>query len=402
MTKDILTEHKGIYRIFQIDKNRTSIPLDKWRLKYKKKLNNGKWSSRSNTFENLEQAISFKNNLNQISEEELSSDTTFKTAFEDLMIHKKNIDGLARGTLNGWQNRYFHLEFFSNFKVRLINPKLIDCWIKMLFSNEYKEAYWPSSRSTFRHELSLLKQILNYYREYHNSSYIVPIEPRHRKSLLLKNRNARTTEKIKYLDRQEASEVIRSAPDEITCDLMLLQLRTGMRIGEVAALTFDMIDFSKAILSVSKHIDWPRRKGDDIRILTGTKGGPSRDLPLNQDCITMLLKRRNQSRSQKLIFEREDKILTYRFIQHRYDLAFKRAGIVGKNGSHTLRHTFAVDFISETGSYLALQQLLGHSKLEDTLRYGKYLKSKVHSTYEDYKATAMDLGLSSGARLEAI
>lgn len=84
----------------------------------------------------------------------------------------------------------------------------------------------------------------------------------------------------------------------------------------------------------------------------------------------MLLKRQNHSKAKKLIFEKDGKVLSYRYMRHRYDLTLKRAGIVGKKGSHTLRHTFAVDFLSETTDYLALQNMLGHSKLEDTLRYG--------------------------------
>ncbi|WP_347358440.1 site-specific integrase [Bdellovibrio sp.] len=402
MTKEVLTEHKGIYRVCAVDPTGGTSLQDRWRIRYKEKLNNGKWGSRSNTFDSLDEAVAFKNSLSQISAEDKSADITFKDTFEELMNHKKNIDGLARGTIDGWQNRYFHLEFFSDFKVGYINPKLIDSWIRLLFSDEYKERYWPKSRSTFRHELSLLKQILNYYREYHNSGYIVPIEPRHRKSLLLKNRSSRAAEKIKYLNRHEAAQVIQCAPDEITRDLILLQLRTGMRIGEVAALTFDKIDSSRSVLSVDKHVDWPRRKGAEIQILSGTKGGPSRDLPLSQDCRLMLLKRQNHSKAKTLVFEKDGKVLSYRYIQHRYDLAFKRAGIVGKNGSHTLRHTFAVDFLSETTDHLALQKLLGHSKLEDTLRYGKYLEAKVHSVYGKYSNSAMDLGIPNNKRLEAI
>lgn len=116
----------------------------------------------------------------------------------------------------------------------------------------------------------------------------------------------------------------------------------------------------------------------------------------------MLLKRMNASKTKKLIFEKDGKVLSYRFIQHRYDLAFAKAGIEGKNGSHTLRHTFAVDFLGETADYLALQKLLGHAKLEDTLRYGKYLKAKVHSVYGAYSSSAMDLGVQTNSRLEAI
>ena len=48
-----------------------------------------------------------------------------------------------------------------------------------------------------------------------------------------------------------------------------------------------------------------------------------------------------------------------------------RAGIAGAN-VHRWRHTFARLFVADGGSLLDLQILLGHSKVETTLRYLEY------------------------------
>ncbi|MBW2471181.1 MAG: tyrosine-type recombinase/integrase, partial [Deltaproteobacteria bacterium] len=48
--------------------------------------------------------------------------------------------------------------------------------------------------------------------------------------------------------------------------------------------------------------------------------------------------------------------------------AVKRAGIENFT-FHDLRHTFASHFVMAGGSLRALQQILGHNKIETTMRY---------------------------------
>jgi len=55
-------------------------------------------------------------------------------------------------------------------------------------------------------------------------------------------------------------------------------------------------------------------------------------------------------------------------IKSSFSSAVKRAGIENFT-FHDLRHTFASHFVMQGGSLRALQQILGHRKIETTMRY---------------------------------
>ena len=67
-----------------------------------------------------------------------------------------------------------------------------------------------------------------------------------------------------------------------------------------------------------------------------------------------------------------------------------RIGIIGVRASfHTLRHTFAVEYLRAGGNVLYLQRILGHTSLEMTNRYVRSLG------IEDLKAVHSGLSLLS-------
>jgi integrase len=61
-----------------------------------------------------------------------------------------------------------------------------------------------------------------------------------------------------------------------------------------------------------------------------------------------------------------------------FHTACRRAEIKGLR-FHDLRHTFATWYYRATHDVVALQKILGHSKIEMTMRY-------VHETFEDMQA----------------
>ena len=141
--------------------------------------------------------------------------------------------------------------------------------------------------------------------------------------------------------------------------LILVLLRTGMRIGEL--LNTKMADV---------HLQ--ERK---IEIYEGEKNRLGRVVYLSDDAILALrkwLKKRDPS-EECLIYTRigADRMSysTARTIFKRYLI---KAGLVDQGYTlHTLRHTFATEFLNAGMRLECLQVLLGHRSIEETRRYAR-------------------------------
>lgn len=168
----------------------------------------------------------------------------------------------------------------------------------------------------------------------------------------------------------------------------MFQLHTGARVGEAAALEFRSVSFNENEVRLEQHLHWERKKGSRIGVLPGTKGGPSRRVPLTSECREMLLKR-NRTGSSKVFESPKEGWLTYRMIQNNYDRVFKKMCIPHR-GTHTLRHSFAVRFLEQTKDVYALQKLLGHADLKDTMRYAKYTNESVRRSFQLFRGGLAD------------
>lgn len=141
--------------------------------------------------------------------------------------------------------------------------------------------------------------------------------------------------------------------------IVLLGGDAGLRCGEMMALEWADVDFSRSRLHVQRS-EW---KGN----LTVPKGGRSRRIPMTSRLADALQGHRHL-RGQRVLCESNGAPLTQRRIQGLVARAARRANL-GNSGVHVLRHSFCSHLAMKGVAARAIQELAGHKDLTTTQRY---------------------------------
>lgn len=354
---------------------------------------------RSRTFESFEEAKKWRDNPDLFSHEEITTGLTFRQLREKFFEHKKS--RLRVSTFETYESNSKHLRFFDDLLVSCINPKTIDAWLVQLKNPEYLKLQ-HRSRLSYRHELSVLRQILIYFAEYLDDSFQVPIKKRHLDDCIvdpIKSLQAKARNKTRFIPRAECDLFLqqmdlfgqKDPKKKVFSALALFQLRTGARVGEIAALKWTDIDLKNGEVSISKTVQWSRRKGRETCISDLTKTGDTRIVPLTSQVLDSLRAwQKLTGRSVGLVFSQDGfSILAYRSIQHHFNKAFEELGLPWRS-THILRHSFATDFLEKTLNQHALQELLGHRSPKQTDHYAKRTKQLTETGLRAYEASFKD------------
>lgn len=141
--------------------------------------------------------------------------------------------------------------------------------------------------------------------------------------------------------------------------LILLLLRTGMRIGELLEVKIADISFVE-------------RK---ILIYLGEKNYQGRAVYYSEDAeyaLQQWLRERNNNLAYLFPGKLGRPNISYVAAWSVMRKALDRAGLSGKGYSlHSLRHTFATSMLNAGMRLEVLQQLLGHQEIEMTMRYAR-------------------------------
>jgi len=140
--------------------------------------------------------------------------------------------------------------------------------------------------------------------------------------------------------------------------LILLLLRTGMRIGEALGLRLNDLDI----------------RDRKIHLFEGEKNSMGRVVYLSDDALfaIKLWLRRRDKKKEFVFYGQGNRGLCYSAGRSRFVKYLKKAGLEQKGYTvHCLRHTFASELLNAGMRLECLQQLLGHHNIEMTRRYAR-------------------------------
>ena len=194
----------------------------------------------------------------------------------------------------------------------------------------------------------------------------------------LKEVNAKAAETYhRALTEQEQRDFMQEMADEYYYELVAFLLCTGMRFGEVAALTWSDIDYKQNVIHITKTVTF----NEDNTKTTGTPKSESgkRDIPLN-DMIKGVLARQRKKQSIVIPIDKAEnrvfvsvygKIVDNGAVNRAISAALSRLEEQGKPighfTAHALRDTFATRYIEQGGSPRTLKTILGHSSIMMTM-----------------------------------
>ncbi|MBX3335859.1 MAG: tyrosine-type recombinase/integrase [Nitrospira sp.] len=252
--------------------------------------------------------------------------------------------------------------FFGNPTLDHITPKLIVAYKNKRYTDGVKPA-------TINRELATLKKAFNLARREWEWCTDNPVS---RVSMEREN-NTRD----RWLTVEEEQRLLQAVSPRLH-DVIVFALNTGMRMGEILALTWAGVDLFRRTVTVFR-----------------SKNGERRTIPINS-IVLDILKRKHAVRSRitDLVFHSQvGTALDGSNIRHGLNAALKMAKIQDFH-FHDLRHTFATRIVQAGVDLYKVQRLLGHKSPMMTQRYAHHYPESLREGVE-----ALEAGRSVSTKL---
>lgn len=274
--------------------------------------------------------------------------------------------------------RYTHLiekhvkPNLGNLTLSRLNTQIVEDFITEQLKNGRLDGRGGLSPKTVTDILTVIKSTIEYAR-YNNYNIVCNL-----KKLSIKKKD----KEMRVLTQAEQTALIKTLTDEMDlCKFgVLLSLYTGIRIGELCAMTWEDLNLSSSVLKIRKTMQRiPETEIGAIHktkiVITEPKSKCSiREIPLPSFIVDIA--RQFSALPQAFVLTGDSKrFIEPRTMQNRFKSYILESGIEKAN-FHAIRHTFATRCVEVDFEIKSLSEILGHANVNITLnRY-------VHSSFE--------------------
>ncbi|WP_130806480.1 tyrosine-type recombinase/integrase [Senegalia massiliensis] len=224
------------------------------------------------------------------------------------------------------------------------------------------------------------------------------IQKNHCKSIKLPKKVKEESFTVFTLDEQK--QFIEGIKDHKYEMAFLLNLSTGLRLGELLALKWDDIDFTNNTLTINKSIkrvtfvDKEGKRNNRIIEQTPKTESSNRTVPIPDNIINKLKKYKVKQLETKLknkeFYEEKNYIFCDKYghpldpknIPRNFKSVLKKAGI-REIKYHSLRHTYATRLFEADVPIKTVQSLLGHSDITTTMNIYTHVTKEKKSEAAD-------------------
>lgn len=186
---------------------------------------------------------------------------------------------------------------------------------------------------------------------------------------------------MSVLTGEEIQRLLIQAKEDGCYELLLLELSTGLRRGEILALQWDDLDFQTGALRVERQVQ--RIKGELVISQPKTKTS-SRSIILPSP-ILRVLERRRKSCTSRWMFpspKKADSPLDPAAVRKKLATVLKRAGCKHVR-FHDLRHTFATNALEHGMDIKTLSAIIGHVSSATTLNVYAHVTDEMRQKAAD-------------------
>lgn len=195
----------------------------------------------------------------------------------------------------------------------------------------------------------------------------------------------RERQELEVLSIANQKKIMRFVEDNFTFRNLgiFICLSTGIRIGEICALTWDDIDTDNGVIHIRKTIQRIYVKENGIKktellIDTPKTATSMRDIPMIKDLYDILKPLKKVVNNDYFVLTNEATPTEPRTYRNYYKKLLDKLGIPPIK-FHGLRHSFATRCIESKCDYKTVSVILGHSNISTTLNL------YVHPNYEQKK-----------------